>query len=318
MTSPQVTYILEDVYHCFERAKMMNGTKATAGVALIALGLPTLTLALSIGPAYASDVSATVETYDVCNWELAGIPDQISLGPVDGTAQPLPAGTKYIGEQMLLGGIYDLTMALTGRGDPTTGIANNSTDCSFYGDLKYPVVSATLDPAKPETFSATYVDSNGQTQTDSSLAVQLRPGNPLTASLYSPGLVGLTQGNPSGLTADDMQCLNSRIGSAKSIMRGHDPLAMHANTNKMIMWSTAVDVKYDAGLAPRCDISTLLMFFIPEATGTPDAAGREFTLAGPEVIYTLSTVDSAPATPVNPSHANYQAFTADQLLPYLP
>ena len=293
---------------------MMNRTKATVGVALIALGLPTLALALSIGPAYASDISATVETYDVCNWELAGIPDQISLGPVDNNAQPLPASTKYKGAQMLLGGIYDLKMALTGRGDPTTGLANNSTDCSFYGDLKYPVVSATLDPAKPETFSATYVDSNGQTQTDSSLAVQLKPGNPLTASLYSPGLVGLTQGNPNGLSAEDMQCLNSRIGSAKSIMRGHDPLAMHANTNKMIMWATAVDVKYDAGLAPRCDISTLLMFYIPDATGTPDAAGREFTLAGPEVIYTLSTVDSAPTTPVNPSHADYQAFTADQLL----
>lgn len=292
----------------------MNRTKATVGVALIALGLPTLALALSIGPAYASDISATVETYDVCNWELAGIPDQISLGPVDNNAQPLPASTKYKGAQMLLGGIYDLKMALTGRGDPTTGLANNSTDCSFYGDLKYPVVSATLDPAKPETFSATYVDSNGQTQTDSSLAVQLKPGNPLTASLYSPGLVGLTQGNPNGLSAEDMQCLNSRIGSAKSIMRGHDPLAMHANTNKMIMWATAVDVKYDAGLAPRCDISTLLMFYIPDATGTPDAAGREFTLAGPEVIYTLSTVDSAPTTPVNPSHADYQAFTADQLL----
>jgi hypothetical protein len=313
-----VTYILENVYHCFERAKMMNRTKTTAGVALIALGLPTLALALSIGPAYASDVSATVETYDVCNWELAGIPDQISLGPVDDTAQPLPANTKYKGQQMLLGGIYDLKMALTGRGDPTSGLSNNSTDCSFYGDLKYPVVSATLDPAKPETFSATYVDSNGQTQTDSSLAVQLKPGNPLTASLYSPGLVGLTQGNPNGLSADDMQCLNSRIGSAKSIMRGHDATPMHANTNKMIMWSTAVDVKYDAGLAPRCDISTLLMFVIPASTGTPDAAGREFTLAGPEVIYTLSTVDSAPATPVNPSHADYQAFTADQLLPDLP
>jgi hypothetical protein len=312
-----VTYILGNVYHCFERAKMMNRTKATAGVALIALGLPALALAVSVSPANAASVTSSVETYDVCNWELAGIPDQISLGPVDGTAQPLPASTKYIGEQMLLGGIYDLKMALTGRGDPLTGISNNSTDCSFYGDLKYPVVSATLDPARPETFTATYVDSNGQTQTDSSLAVQLKPGNPLTASLYSPGLVGLTQGNPSGLSADDMQCLNSRIGSAKSIMRGHDQTPMHRDTNKMIMWSTGVEVKYDAGQAPRCDISTLLMFFIPEATGTPDAAGREFTLAGPEVIYTLSTVDSAPATPVNPSHANYQAFTADQLLPYL-
>jgi hypothetical protein len=317
MSSPQVTYILEDVYHCFERAKMMNRTKATAGVALIALGLPTLALALSIGPAYASDVSATVETYDVCNWELAGIPNNVSLAPVDNNAQPLPASTKYRGAQMLLGGIYDLTMALTGRGDPTTGIANNSTDCSFYGDLKYPVVSATLDPAKPETFSATYRDSNGLTQTDSSLAVQLKNGNPLTASLYSPGLVGLTQGNTSGLTTDDMQCLNSRIGSAKSIMRGHDPLAMHANTNKMIMWATSVESKYEERMAPRCDISTLLMFFIPESTGTPDAAGREFTLAGPEVIYTLSTVGSTPVTPVNPTHADYQAFTADQLLPLL-
>jgi hypothetical protein len=313
-----VSYILNNVCHCFERASIVSRTKVIAGVALVSLGLPTLVLALSAGPANAASVTSSVETYDVCNWELAGIPDQISLVPVDGTAQPLPASTKYFGEQMLLGGIYDLTMALTGRGDPTTGIANNSTDCSFYGDLKYPVVSATLDPAKPETFSATYVDSTGQTQTDSSLSVQLKPGNPLTASLYSPGLVGLTQGNPSGLTAEDMQCLNSRIGSAKSIMRGHDPLAMHANTNKMIMWSTGVEVKYDAGQAPRCDISTLLMFFIPEATGTPDAAGREFTLAGPEVTYTLSTVATAPTTPVNPSHANYQAFTADQLLPYLP
>ena len=86
----------------------------------------------------------------------------------------------------------------------------------------------------------------------------------------------------------------------------------------MIMWATGVEGKYEGGMAPRCDISTLIMFYIPEATGAPDAAGREFTLSGPEVIYTLSTVDVAPATPVNPTHADYQAFTADQLLPYLP
>jgi hypothetical protein len=312
-----VTYILGNVYHCFERAKMMNRTKATAGVALIALGLPALALAVSVSPANAASVTSSVETYDVCNWEFGGIPEQISLGPVDNAAQPLPA-KKYKGEKMLLGGIYDLKMALTGRGGPLTGISNNSTDCSFYGDLKYPVISATLDPSKPDLFTATYEDSNGQTQTDPSLNVQLRHNFPLTASLYSPGLVGLTQGNPSGLTADDMQCLYSYFGSAKSIMRGHDQTPMHRDTNKMIMWSTRVETKYDAGEAPRCDINTLVMFEIPEATGTPDAAGREFTLAGPEVIYTLSTVDSEPATPVNPSHADYQAFTAAQLLPFLP
>ena len=296
---------------------MRNSAKVAAGVALISLGLPTLVLALSTGPAYASDVTATVETVGTCSWELSA-PGGFNLVPVDNNAQPLPEGdNKYFGEQMLLGGIEPLTLAMTGK-YLDDGVLAESSDCSAYNNVRFPVVTATLDPDEPETFTATYVDSIGATQTDPSLSVQLMPGNPLTASLYSPGLVGLTQGDPSGLTADDRQCLNSHMGSAKSIMRGHDPLAMHANTNKMIMWATDVNGTYDSVAESRCKISTLVMFFIPEATGTPDAAGRVFTLSGPELIYTLSTADDAPATPRDTSDAEYQAFTAAQLLLFLP
>jgi len=304
---------------------MRNSAKVAAGVALISLGLPTLVLALSTGPANASDITATVETVGTCSWELSA-PEEFSLVPVDNNAQPLSEGTnKYFGEQMLLGGIEPLTLAMTGRYS-VDGVTGESVDCSAYNNVRFPVVTATLDPDMPETFTATYVDSIGATQTDPSLSVQLVPGNPLTASLYSPGLVALTRATtPStlaaaiaGLTPNDFQCLYSRLGSAKSIMRGHDPL--HTGTNKMIMWATNVNGTYDLVSESRCEISTLVMFFIPEATGTPDAAGREFTLAGPVLIYTLSTVDAAPATPVTPGDAlyDYEEFTANQILPYLP
>ena len=302
---------------------MRNSAKVAAGVALISLGLPTLVLALSTGPANASDITATVETVGTCSWELSA-PEEFSLVPIDNNAQPLPAGTnKYFGEQMLLGGIEPLTLAMTGRYS-VDGVTGESVDCSAYNNVRFPVVTATLDPDEPETFTATYVDSNGVTQTDTSLRVQLMSGNPLTASLYSPGLVALARATPStlaaaiaGLTSNDFQCLYSRLGSAKSIMRGHDP--DHADSNKMILWATNVNGTYDLVSESRCEISTLVMFSIPEATGTPDAAGREFTLAGPVLIYTLSTVDAAPATPSSPSPLyDYEEFTANEILPFLP
>ena len=122
-----------------------------------------------------------------------------------------------------------------------------------------------------------------------------------------------------GLSSADRQCINSSVGVANSIMRGYDP--NHSFTNKMIMWSTLVAGKYEEGEAPMCETETLLTFYIPNSTGAPDAAGREFTLSGPEVIYSLSSVSSAPATPVDiPAPglvSTYYGATLGGLIPYL-
>jgi hypothetical protein len=283
-------------------------------------------------------VTATVETYNVCTWEFSGLDGTLDLVPINpDTKEALPAGTKYVGKKMQLGGIFDITMALTGNASPGTGISGASTQCSFYGDLKYPSVSAALatGEGKTDIFTARYA-VDGEVIVDSRLSVQLGPGQgdgfgkvPLWVSNWSPGLGAVEDAlddpvlNPVkfgaamyGLSSDERQCIRSSVGVADSIMRGYDP--NHSSTNKMILWSTAVEGKYEPGGAPRCKTGTLLEFYIPNISQAPDAAGRQFTLSGPQVIYSLSTVASAPATPVDVGSNIYGGATLAGLIPYLP
>jgi hypothetical protein len=317
---------------------MTNAKKITSGVALIALGLPVLLVALGSGPANAASVTSTITTYDACSWELSGLDGTLDLVPIDpNTSEALPDGTKYFGEKLQLGVIANITMALTGNASPGTGISGESAQCSFYGDLKYPSVSAALATGVEETdvFTATYIDDLGASVTDTDLSVQLGSGsadgfgpNPLVASVYSPGFNAIRDagGNQpafgaaiTGLSPAERQCVSSSVGVANSIMRGYDEA--HSFTNKMIMWSTAVSGKYENGQAPRCNTGTLLTFYIPNSTGAPAAAGREFTLSGPEVIYSISSVSSAPATPIDvPAPgliSTYYGATLGGLIPYL-
>jgi hypothetical protein len=228
-------------------------------------------------------------------------------------------------------------MALTGAADPGTGISGSSTQCSFYGALKYPSLSATLatGEGKTDKFTARYTAANDVVTDDNDLSVQLGAGsadgngaNPLVASIYSSGFYAIRDAGTdpeefaaaiTGLSPAERQCISSSVGVANSIMRGYDP--DHSFTNKMIMWSTEVAGKYELGQAPRCNTGTLLTFYIPNSTGAPDAAGREFTLSGPEVIYSLSSVSDAPATPVDiPAPglvSTYYGSTLGGLIPYL-
>jgi hypothetical protein len=298
-----------------------------------------MAMALSATPANAAGVTSTIETYDVCSWELSGLDGTLDLVPINPvTNEALPAGTKYVGQKMQLGGIFDITMALTGKDAPGTGISGASTQCSFYGAKKFPSVSAALatGDGKTDRFTARYT-VDGEVRVDSRLSVQLGPGsasgfgpNPLRASIYSSGstaVIDALNNNPTelgraiaGLSLEDKQCIRSSIGVAHSIMRGYDPA--HSFTNKMILWTTAVDSKYESvGTAPRCETGTLLSFYIPNSTQAPDAAGREFTLSGPEVIYSLSTVDTVPTTPVDtspPLFSEYFGATLAELIQYLP
>ena len=317
--------------------KMTNAKKITSGVALIALGLPALLVALGSGPANAASVTSTIDTYDVCSWEFSGLNGTLDLVPINpDTTAPLAEGTKYLGDKLQLGVVSNITMALTGNASPGTGLDGTSAQCSFYGDLKYPSLSAALatGAGKTDLFTASYTVGE-EVRTDTDLSVQLGAGsadgngaNPLVASIYSQGFYAVRDAGEeptafgaaiTGLSPADRQCISSSVGMANSIMRGYDP--DHSFTNKMIMWSTAVEGKYEAGLAPRCNTGTLLTFYIPNSTGAPDAAGREFTLSGPEVIYSLSSVSSVPATPVDiPSPglvSTYYGATLAGLIPYL-
>jgi hypothetical protein len=318
---------------------MTNAKKIASGFTLIALGLPAMAMALSATPANAAEVTSTIETYDVCSWELSGLDGKLDLVPINpSTKGALPAGTKYVGQKMQLGGIFDITMALTGKDAPGTGISGTSTQCSFYGAKKYPSVSAALatGDGKTDRFTARYT-VDGEVREDSRLSVQLGPGRgdgfgpvPLWASNWSPGLGAVEDALDDpvvdplkfgaamlGLSSEERQCIRSSVGVADSIMRGYDPA--HTSTNKMILWTTAVDAKYEAGgTAPRCKTRTLLEFYIPNISQAPDAAGRQFTLSGPEVVYSLSTVDTAPATPVDVGSSIYGGATLAGLIPYLP
>lgn len=296
-------------------------SKKALGALAVAISLPTLLLSLSGGVANASNVSATIQTHSGCQWQLSNVPSQVDLVPVTfSAAEVIPSGAKYVGEQLWLAGISPkLTLALRGEYNSDLGINDQGTDCSFYNEftMQYPVVKAGLNQAKTDWMNAHYLDENGVEQTDSLLSFQLKPGNPLAIHPYSPGLTALALGLPSPApTADDLQCVDARIGAARSLNRGLDvSYQNHAYTNKMILWVTGVADKYETLPAPRCAVDTLFLFHIPATSGVPAAPGSNYVFKGPEVIFTLTTQATVPVTPVNPSvNTDYSAYTVDALL----
>lgn len=310
----------------------MVGEK-TLGALAVAMSLPILLMSVSGGVANAANVSSTVETYSGCNWELSSVPSQVNLVPViSSSLEVLPTGTKYMGKKLWLAGIWPgMTLALTGNDNPGSGINNQMTDCSFYNETtsRFPMVKASLNQAKTDWMNAHYIDEDGQEQVDSKLSFQLKPltdsgeGNPLGISPYSPGLAAMALGLQSPApTANDLQCVESRIGAAKSINRGLDAnYPKQAYTNKMILWVTDVEDKYEAGEAPRCSLDTLFMLFIPSIIGAPESAGSNYVFKGPEVIFTLTKQATVPETPVNPvqsdgspTNTDYMAYTVAALL----
>lgn len=295
-------------------------SKRSLGALAVAMSLPTLLLAVSGSVANASNVSVNIETHSGCQWQLSNVPAQVDLVPVTfSTTEVIPSEAKYVGEQLWLAGISPaLSLALKGEFNSDVGV-NNQTDCSFYNEttLQYPVVKAGLNQAKTDWMNAHYIDAFGDEQTDSRLNFQLKPGNPLVIHPYSPALSALALGLPSPApTANDLQCINSRIGGAKSLSRGLDAsYPTHASTNKMILWVTGVANKYETAPAPRCAIDTLFMLHIPATTGVPAAPGSNYVFKGPEVIFSLTTQATVPVTPVNPSvNTDYSAYTVDSLL----
>lgn len=295
--------------------------KKSLGALAVAISLPALLMAVSGGAANASNVNVTIETHSGCQWQLSNVPNQVDLVPVTFSAtEVIPSGAKYVGEQLWLAGIWPaMSLALMGEYSSDIGASTQATDCSFYNEttLQYPVVKAGLNQSKTDWMNAHYVDAAGVEQTDSLLSFQLKPGNPLVIHPYTPALVSLALGLPSPApTANDLQCINSRIGGAKSINRGLDSsYPTHAYTNKMILWVTGVANKYESAVAPRCAIDTLFMLHIPEISSVPAAPGSSYTFKGPEVIFSLSTQSTVPATPVNPSvNTDYSAYTVDSLL----
>lgn len=296
-------------------------SKKALGALAVAISLPTLLVSLSGGVANASNVSATIQFHSGCQWQLSNVPSQVDLVPVTFSAtEAIPSGAKYVGEQLRLAGTSPaLTLALRGEYNSDLGINDQGTDCSFYNEftMQYPVVKAGLNQAKTDWMNAHYVDAAGVEQTDSLLNFQLMPGNPLTILPYSPGLSALALGLPSPApSAADLQCINARIGGARSLSRGLDAsYPNHAYTNKMILWVTGVADKYETVPAPRCAVDTLFMLHIPATSGVPAAPGSNYVFKGPEVIFTLTTQATVPVTPVNPSeNTDYSAYTVDALL----
>lgn len=296
-------------------------SKKALGALAVAISLPTLLVSLSGGVANASNVSATIQFHSGCQWQLSNVPSQVDLVPVTFSAtEVIPSGAKYVGEQLLLAGTSPaLTLALRGEYNSDLGVNDQGTDCSFYNEftMQYPVVKAGLNQAKTDMMNAHYVDAAGVEQTDSLLNFQLMPNNPLAILPYSPGLSALALGLPSPApSAADLQCINARIGGARSLSRGLDlSFPNHAYTNKMILWVTGVADKYESIQAPRCAVDTLFMVHIPAVSGVPAAPGSNYVFKGPEVIFTLTTQATVPVTPVNPSeNTDYSAYTVDALL----
>lgn len=230
----------------------MNRQKIGAG--LMALSLPVIALSLSVGSANAASVESTVTAMDACEWQLAGVPETITLG----------SGSKYVGEALeVTSATADtITLGLSGQTNPLTATQGSSIECTFYNDK----ASADVEVEMTGTsVSASYL-VDGTPAEDTSLSFTVGAGSPFsinTASSCDPDfLVSPSEINLVG-------------GPAASLLS--------------IASSTLIN-EYGAGDAPRCAISTSYALTIPAIVGVPAAPGADYTFSGGSVSFVFDSV----------------------------
>ena len=242
-----------------ERSKKIGNTLnrlRAAGVGVASLSVLGLAVALAVPVANAAEVSAQVNVIDGCAWALAGAPEEINLTAGE--------GVKYEGEALPMFYIFSsLSLGLAGSQGSLSANQGDSSECSFYSDIKNSKVELSLNTTSQ--FTATYGGSNRDSLMD----------------------FGLTAEKPLSFTATALDSCPTdprfSVASFESMF-----------TNKMTPWNliqtNTVQNIFDPAVNQRCGVGLLMELLIPAYEGVPAGAGTNYNFSGPSLTISLLNV----------------------------
>jgi hypothetical protein len=231
--------------------------KSKLGLAIFGISALGLTLAVSVATANAADVSAQINVIDGCAWALAGAPEEINLSAGE--------GVQYEGAELSMSYLFSsLSLGLAGSQGSQSANQGDSTECSFYSDVKNSKVELSLDTTSQ--FSATYGASTRDSLMD----------------------FGLTAEKPLSFTATALDsCPEDPRFSVASLESMY--------TTKMSPWNlietNTVQNLFDPAVNQRCGIGLLMELLIPAYDGVPAGAGSNYSFAGPGLTISLVNLD---------------------------
>ena len=229
-----------------------------AGSGAASLSVLGIAIALAVPVANAAEVSAQINVTDNCAWALAGAPEEISLYAGE--------GVKYEGAELPMSYVFSgLGLGLAGSQGGQSANQGDSTECSFYSDVKNPKVELSLDTTS--RFFATY---GGGSTRDSLMDFSLTAEKPLSFTA----------------TALD-SCLEDPRFSVASF---ESMYATEMTPWKLIETNTVRNL-FDPAVNQRCGIGLLMELLIPAYDGTPAGAGSNYSFAGPGLTISLVNLD---------------------------
>jgi hypothetical protein len=246
----------------------LKATK-TLGAGFIALATPLLVLAAAMPAAQATDVTASINLTSTCQWKIANTASTIVLSS---------NGEKYQGDDL---GLYQNTSLTVGAGlgssidgDIPVSLSGNTTDCSFFNNIKGVEVTATL--TNQAGFTAT--DNTGTVE--NGMGFSFTEANPLNfnvaAGTYCPmELFDLE----AALTGSDVPVISLGDSSVvvtsatiPNFVAARQPNYTEPNYKIQCLQDFVINVNIPSGL-------------IPEKPGTA------YEFSGPVILIAMTTPD---------------------------
>ena len=243
----------------------------TLGVGVLALALPALLLSANAVGANAATVTSSVSAIDSCQWQIAGLPDDMTLGPAD--------DAKYKGDALLVEATAsNLLLGLAGTGDSVSATdTEDSSECSFYNSLKAGVITVAINGSD---FVAEYTEDGGSTYVpdpdDNTLDFSLSGVGPLTVTTDSSDCG--TEFDVESSVALSVALTPGQLISTMITGDPEDPQTLVNNVNV-----TGANVK--------CDVGLTFGVTILAHTGVPAGAGYPYRFTGPEITFALPVVE---------------------------
>lgn len=227
------------------------------GLTIFGVSALGLALATSMATANAAEVTAQVNMIDGCAWALAGAPDEITLTAGE--------GVKYQGAEIQMFYIFSsLSLGLAGSQGSQSANQGDSSECSFYSDVKNSKVELSLNTTSQ--FTATYGGSNRDSSMDFSLSAE----NPLSFTA----------------TALDNCPTDPRFSVAS-----FEGMFTTTMTPWNLIQTNTVQNLFDPAVNQRCGIGLLMELLIPAYDGVPSGAGSSYSFAGPGLTISLLNLD---------------------------
>ena len=227
------------------------------GLGIFGISALGLTLAVSVGTANAADVSAKIDVVDGCAWALAGAPEEISLSAGE--------GVKYEGAELSMSYEFSgLSLGLAGSQGSQSANQGDSTECSFYSDVKNSKIELSLKTTSQ--FTATYGGSSRDSLMD----------------------FGLTAEKPLSFKAT---ALDSCLEDPRFSVASFESMYATGMTPWKLIETNTVQNIFDPAVNQRCGIGLLMELLIPAYDGTPAGAGSNYSFAGPGLTISLVNLD---------------------------